>query len=120
MNGIWSNDILGRHRHSNVDLVADRAPEGSGAEQLEKKSRDQKRSRMETGPHGVSGGGCGVVCSGVDLTGYDVRVVCARVWEVEVEVEGGSGSERSARADRKCFEGSKDEAAYASSRAEGS
>jgi hypothetical protein len=41
-----------------VDLVADRGPEGSGAEQLEKKSRDQKRSRMETGPHGVSGGGC--------------------------------------------------------------
>jgi hypothetical protein len=59
--------------------------EGSGAEQLEKKSRDQRRRRMETGPHGGCGG-CAVGReghgSGVDLTGYDVRVrrvVCARV-----------------------------------------
>jgi hypothetical protein len=36
--------MVSRHtRCSDVDLVADRAPEGSGAEQLEKKSRDQKR-----------------------------------------------------------------------------
>jgi hypothetical protein len=56
--------MVERHaRNSSVDLVADRAPESSGAEQLEKKSRDQKRSRMEMGPHGVSGGGC-VVGSG--------------------------------------------------------
>jgi hypothetical protein len=43
--------MVSRHtRCSDVDLVADRAPEGSGAEQLEKKSRGQNRGRMETGP----------------------------------------------------------------------